>query len=89
MLKFQKIHRFFQSVRVLLEKYSRKGSLYILSGVRVEYEPLFPEILTQRIGRLKRKGYTVQVQIWMLKKVFEKHSQESQISLMLQGVQVV
>jgi len=84
----QRLRRFFQFLHILLEPYFRQGSYCILSGILIEYQPLFYETLIRRIRRLKRKGYKVRVEIWMKRKVFEKYNQETQILLMTQGVQV-
>jgi len=84
----QRLRRFFQFLHILLEPYFRQGSYCILSGILIEYQPLFYETLIRRIRILKRKGYKVRVEIWMKRKVFEKYNQETQILLMTQGVQV-
>ncbi len=88
MSETQRLRRFYQFLHILLEPYFRQVSYCILSGMITEHQPLFSETLTRKIKRLKKKGYRVQVEIWMTKKVFENYNQETQISLTTLGVLV-
>jgi len=49
MLEIQKLHRFLRLVRIRFEKYYRRGSLCILLGNQVSYQPLFYDTLTRTI----------------------------------------
>jgi hypothetical protein len=89
MSETQKLRRFSQMLRILLGSFQRYFSSCIVLGNQFEYQPLFSETLARKIKRLEKKGYKIQVDILMLKKVFEMYSRGTQISLMIQGVRVV
>ena len=89
MSKIQKLRRFFQFGYILIAKYYWGYPLCILLENQVLYQLVFYKTLIQKIKILEKKECTVQVEILILKKVFEEYRQEHQNLLTLQGVQAM